>query len=73
MNITLTNFRTEMFKLVSKLKSDGNITITHKRRKYVLLPEERARKLMLEEALKTLPNVKTSLAKAKSVIEKGRP
>ena len=72
MNITLTNFRTQMFKLMPQVDRGETITFTHKKRQYVILPKEKALKLSLIESLNNLPKIHISKNKIKDAIEKGR-
>ncbi|MDR1032094.1 MAG: hypothetical protein LBL30_03175 [Holosporales bacterium] len=55
MNITLTDFRAQMFKLLPKVGAGEILTITHKKREYALVSTEQLRKLRLMEALSNLP------------------
>ena len=72
MIISLSSFRAQMFKLFAKIDKGEAITLTHKNHKYVILPEEKARKLRLLEALSDLPKFRIRRDEIKAAIQEGR-
>ncbi len=72
MEITLTDFRSQMFKIIPKIDNGEDIVIAYKKRRYVLLDESRARKIFLNEALKKLPQSNISGNEVRNAIENGR-
>lgn len=72
MNISLSSLRTQMFKLFPKIDEGEIITLTHKKHKYIILPEEKARKLRLLETLSKLPEFRVRRNVIKAAIEEGR-
>jgi hypothetical protein len=61
-----------MFKLLPQIDKGETITVTHKNHKYVILPEEKARKFSLIEALNNLPKIRINRDEIKNAIESGR-
>jgi antitoxin (DNA-binding transcriptional repressor) of toxin-antitoxin stability system len=72
MYITLSDFRSRMFKLLPQIHAGEEITIRHKKHEYTLLPAERIRKLKLIEELSNLPPIRLSPEKVRDAIEEGR-
>jgi len=72
MDITLTDFRTQMFKLLPKVDKGETITVIHKNHRYVILPEEKAKKLRLMGALNNIPEFCINRTAIKEAIESGR-
>jgi hypothetical protein len=61
-----------MFKLFPRIDKGETVTVTRKNHKYVILPEEKARKLNLIEALNGLPKIRINSKDIKNAIESGR-
>jgi hypothetical protein len=61
-----------MFKLLPKVDKGEILTITHKNHKYVILPEEKARKLRLIEGLNNIPKIDVSRDEIRNAMESGR-
>jgi antitoxin (DNA-binding transcriptional repressor) of toxin-antitoxin stability system len=72
MYITLSDFRSRMFRLLPKIHDGEEVIITHKKQEYTLLSAERVKKLKLIEGLSNLPSIRMSSNEIRSAIEKGR-
>jgi hypothetical protein len=73
MDITLTDFRTRMFKLLPRVKEGEILTITHKKQEYTLLSADKLRKLKLIDALNCLPPLgDASQDEIRKAIDEGR-
>ncbi|MDR1890723.1 MAG: hypothetical protein LBQ23_00865 [Puniceicoccales bacterium] len=71
MNITLTNFRLKMFKLMPKVKAGVPLTITYKNEDYVLTKVESRREKIIKQ-LQMLPKLNISREEVKSLTNWGR-
>ncbi|GHU10898.1 hypothetical protein FACS189449_01250 [Alphaproteobacteria bacterium] len=72
MSITLTNFRTEMFKLLPKVKAGEQLIITYKNEDYVFAKANTLKKRLLLNKLKNLPRLNISRKEIREFIDNGR-
>jgi hypothetical protein len=69
---TLTNFRTDMFRLLPRVKAGERLVITHKNENYVFVKADSFKKQLLVNKLKKLPKLNVNREEIRSLIDDGR-